>query len=77
MDGCHGAFVPGIHGLKHVESLFAADLADDDPVRPHSQTVDEQLPLANPPQTFDVRRPCLESHGHFPAAVATRPHPQW
>ena len=43
--------VPGVHRLQHVERLAAADLTDDDAVRPHPERVAHQvanrhLPLA-------------------------------
>ena len=47
----------GVHRLQHVERLFAADLADDDAIGPHTQGVDDQLALAHRALPFDVRRP--------------------
>jgi hypothetical protein len=62
MDGGHGTLVTGIHGLQHVERLVAADLADDDPVRPHAKTVDQELSLAHGSQPLHIWRPGLEAH---------------
>ena len=42
VDGRQAAVVAGVHGLQHVERLVAADLADDDAVRPHAQRVDRR-----------------------------------
>ena len=36
-----------VHGLQHVENFLAAHLADHDPVGPHPQAVDHQLPRLN------------------------------
>ena len=36
------------HRLDHVQRLAAADLAHDDPVGPHAERVDEQLPHVQP-----------------------------
>ena len=36
-------FVAGVHGLKHVQRLFAAALAHDYPVGPHTQAVHYQV----------------------------------
>ena len=52
--------VAGIHGLQHVERLFAAHLADDDAVGAHTQCVYDELPLSDGAFAFDVRRARLE-----------------
>src|SRR5205823_1418951 len=39
----HRALVTGVHGLEHVESLGAADLAHDDAVGTHTQGVADQV----------------------------------
>ena len=62
VDGRQAAVVAGVHGLQHVERLFAADLADDDAVGPHTQGVDHEIALADRALAFDVRRPRLEAH---------------
>ena len=45
VDGGHGAVVPGVHGLQHVEHFAATHLAHDDAVGPHAQAVAQQLTL--------------------------------
>src|SRR5690606_3612829 len=35
--GGEGPFVPGVHGLHHVQRFGAPDLAHDDPVGPHAK----------------------------------------
>src|SRR6185312_9226280 len=47
MNRCHRTFVAGVHGLQHVEGLFAAALAEDDAVGAHAQRVLDELTLAN------------------------------
>ena len=37
------AVVARVHRLEHVQRLGAADLADDDPVRPHAERVADEL----------------------------------
>ena len=49
-----------VHGLKHVERLGAAALADHDPVRPHSKCVPEQVANAHLAVALDVRWPGFE-----------------
>ena len=44
----------GIHRLQHVECLFAAALADDDAIGPHSQRILDQIALANLALALDV-----------------------
>ena len=41
--GGEGAVVTGIHGLEHVQSLAAAALADDDPLRTHTKRGLDQI----------------------------------
>ena len=50
----------GVHRLQHVERFFAADLADDDAIGPHTQGVDDELSLPDRALALDVRRPRLE-----------------
>jgi hypothetical protein len=63
VDGGDGAVVAGVHGLQHVQRLFAAHLAQDDAVGPHAQRVDHQLALADGALAFEVGRPALQA-GH-------------
>ena len=43
VDRRQAAVVAGVHGLQHVQRLFAADFADDDAVGPHAQGVAHQV----------------------------------
>ena len=52
--------VSGVHRLEHVEGFAAADLAHDDPVRPHAQRGPQQSAHVDRAGTLDARRPCLE-----------------
>ena len=60
MDRGQRPVVTGIHRLQHVERFLAADLANDDAIGPHTEGVDDQLPLADGALAFDVRRTRLE-----------------
>src|SRR5439155_11033418 len=59
---CEGALVASIHGLQHVEGLFAADLADDDAIRPHAQAVDDKLPLTHCTAALNIWGACLQPY---------------
>ena len=50
----------GVHGLKHVQRLGSAALADDDAVRPHAQGVAHQVALRDLAEPFEVGRPRLQ-----------------
>ena len=54
--------VAGIHRLQHVERFFAADLADDDAVGPHTEGVDDELALPDGALALDVGGAGLETH---------------
>ena len=54
--------VTGIHGLQHVQGFFSANLADDDAIRPHTETVCYQLALVYCPFTLDVCRTAFEAN---------------
>ena len=56
MQRRHGAFVTRIHGLEHVKGLLTADLAEDDPVRPHPQGVFDKLTLTDFALAFNIGR---------------------
>src|SRR5205814_4013376 len=62
VNGGKRAVVAGVHGLEHVERLFAAHLTDDDAVRAHSQSVDHELPRSDGPFAFHVGRAALQAH---------------
>ena len=49
-----------VHGLQHVHSLFAADLAEHDAVGAHTQCVDDQLALADGALAFNVGRTAFQ-----------------
>src|SRR5579885_1535256 len=60
VDRRHGAVVPGVNGLQHVEGLGTADLADDDAVGPHAQRVAHKVALVDLAPALDVRRAGLQ-----------------
>src|SRR2546425_1918095 len=60
-----GAFVAGVHGLQHVERLFATHLAYHNAVGPHPQAVDDQLPLPHCTFAFNVGRPGFQPYHVF------------
>ncbi len=62
MDGRQRSFVASVHGLQHVERFFATDLAHDNAVGTHTQTVDHQLPLPHSALAFDVWGAGLQPH---------------
>ena len=51
----------GVHGLKHVEGLGPADLADDDAVGTHAQGVADEHPGGHLTLAKGVREPRLQS----------------
>src|SRR6516165_789822 len=61
VDRSKRAIVASIHGLEHVERFFATDLAYDDAIGAHSQTVDHQVPLQNRALTFHVGGTTLQA----------------
>ena len=56
MDRGQAPVVAGIHGLKHIQSLAAAALADDNPVGAHAQRVADQVADRDRPLALHVRR---------------------
>ena len=71
------AVVAGVHRLQHVQRFFAADLADDDAIRPHTQRVDHQVALLDRALALDVRRARFQPH-HVPLPQhAARRRPRW
>ncbi len=54
MNRRQAAVVAGVHGLEHVERFFAADFADDDTVRAHTESVDDEVPLPDSAAAFNV-----------------------
>ena len=65
VDRGQRAVVTGVHGLQHVEGLFAAHLAQHDAVGTHTQAVDHQLPLPDRALAFNVRRAGFQPHHVF------------
>src|SRR6202011_340772 len=65
MDSSKRAFVTGVHGLQHIESLFAPNLTDDNAVGTHTEAVDDQLPLAYRSLAFDVGRTRFQADDVF------------
>ena len=62
VDGSERPFMARVHGLQHVEGLFATHLANHDAVGTHTQTIDDQLPLPHCALAFDVRRACFQAY---------------
>src|SRR5260370_29501294 len=62
MDGCDRTVMAGGHGLQHVEDLGAADLADDDAVGAHPETVLDQVALRDFAAAFEIGWARLEPH---------------
>ena len=50
----------GVHRLEHVQRFAAADFADHDPVRPHTQGVADQVADGNRTAALDIRRPAFQ-----------------
>ena len=61
VDRGQRALVARVHRLEHVQRLGAANLADDDPVRPHAQRVADELADPHLALALDVRRAGLEA----------------
>src|SRR5438045_5752378 len=62
VDGRQRTIVASIHRLQHIERFFDTHLTNDDTIRPHTQTVDEELPLLNGTCSFHVGRATLHAH---------------
>ena len=65
MHGAERPVVARVHRLQHVESLRAANLADDDAVGPHAQRVPHKLADRDLSLALDVLWPCFEPQ-HMP-----------
>jgi hypothetical protein len=57
--------MPGVHGIEHVESLFAAHLAHHNAIGAHTQAINHQLPLTHGAFSFNVWGPRLQPHHVF------------
>src|SRR6185312_2384375 len=55
VEGTHRTVVAGIHRGEEVETLRAANFAEDDPVRPHTQGVLDQIADGDRALAFEVR----------------------
>ena len=56
MNGCQTSVMPGIHRLQHVQSLTAANFADDNSIGPHAQSIDNQIARHDTSMSFNIRR---------------------
>ncbi len=50
----------GIHGLQHIDCLFATDLAHDYAIWSHTQTVLDQILCRYSTLAFNVFRTCFK-----------------
>ena len=62
MDRGHGAIVPGVHGLQHVQHFSTTNFAQNNAVWPHPQTVAQQCTLGDFTLAFDVLRAGFHAH---------------
>src|SRR6185437_15185085 len=58
-----------VHGLQHVQCLFAANLAEHHAVGTHTEGVDDELALADRAAAFDVGRASLKTDYVFLAQL--------
>src|SRR5262252_5103325 len=52
----------GVHRLEHVKSFRTTNLTDDDPIRPHPQSIADKFALRDMANAFDVGWPGLHLH---------------
>src|SRR6202035_2606116 len=50
------------HRLEQIERLVAANLAYDDALRPHAQTVAHEIAHRDLALTFEIRRPSFQTY---------------
>ena len=62
MQRAHRAVMAGVHRLQQVECFGSAHLADDDPLRAHTQAVAHQIAHRDLAFAFQVRRPSFQPH---------------
>ena len=62
VNGRDRPVVAGVHGLEHVEGFARPDLADDDALRAHTQSVAHQVANRHLTTAFDVGRPVFHTH---------------
>src|SRR5680860_166180 len=60
VEGRDAAFVPGVHGLKHVERFAPSHLPDHDAVGPHAQGVTDEISDRHLAPPLDVGRSRFE-----------------
>ena len=58
----HRAVMARVHGLKEVEGLRSAHLADDDALGPHAQAVAHEVAHGDLALSLEVRRAGLQAH---------------
>src|SRR5207302_2820473 len=73
MEGGHRTVVAGVHGLEHVERLSTTTLTYDDPLRAHTQRVDDQSLDRDLAFAVDVLRPRLQAAHAPPPQLNPRP----
>src|SRR6266542_3699606 len=59
MYGRQGALVTGVHSLQHVERLGPPHLTDNDSIRPHTQSITQQVSLGHLVPALNVGWPRL------------------
>ena len=74
VNGRQAAVVARVHRLQHVERFFAANLADDDAIGPHTQGVDDQLALANCAFALRCSAAAFRAARRDAAAASVRPN---
>ena len=62
VDRGERSFVPGVHGLQHVQRLRRSHLADDDAVRAHAERVLHEISRDYLAASFRVGRSRLQTH---------------
>ena len=67
VHGGAGSVVPGVHGLHHAEDLVAADLADQQPVRPEAERSPDECWERDRWWPVGRLRASLEAHDVVPA----------
>ena len=77
VDGRERAVVARVHGLKHVERFFAADLADDNAVGTHTEGVNHQIADLDGAVAFDVGGAGFHARHMGLARAAVRRRLRW
>ena len=73
----HRAVVAGVHGRQEVETLLAANFAEDDAVGAHTQSVDDEVADGDRALAFKVRRDGFRAAASAAAAAEARPRLRW